>query len=159
MQVASTRPVNIQSLSIPGINPSPLIPLPIVESEDWEEDADRADMIDVSALHDMTGDLERSGHIAFAFRLAGFNVKKVEKAPYHPVWIVLLANQIPHFYNGSGCIDHVRQILRTAGVTIRKKDIMIERTRTRILISFVLAPPATTRTKKSRLRRLLAELP
>jgi len=131
-----------------------------LEAEPWDEQIDRDDFLEVAALDDPTGDNEMSGRLEFAFRLAGYVVRKVEKAPYHPVWIIYLAGRrsnIP-FDDGTFRRD-VQRLLQTADISVRTKDIMVNRKGRTLLVTFVVLPPPRKRRNKAGLRQLLAELP
>ena len=118
------------------------------------------DYKDVYFPDEPTGELSMAARLRFQFEVAGYGVKTVEKPlACHPVWLIKgILQSAPQFSDDARFLEHVRQILRLAGIQLSKANVTAQRTRGRIHVSFVVPLPTSER-KRGELRRLLAELP
>src|SRR5712664_63814 len=133
----------------------------ISPKEDLElEDLDREWAREVYHPEDPTGNLLRTARIERIFTEEGFTVRGIEISPHKPpVWVIRLRTRIESNLDKEQLFHYVRDLLKRIEIPLRKADLLVQRSGTRILVSFVEPPPAPDPKEKAKLQRLLAQLP
>jgi hypothetical protein len=118
---------------------SHLITAQAIEDEEWEQ-MDRDDLKEISLP---PAELGKFLDAQEAFRSAGYKIRAAEIVRTHPFWVFHLTRTTAlRIQDGDEFLRHVRDILRGAGLYFRDDDVMVQRDRNKILISFMWPTPA-----------------
>lgn len=122
----------------------------LVAESDSRLGATEENFKDVYFPADPTGEISVRVQTRWVFESAGYAVLVVEKPSCHAVWVVKLNRKsAPRFADDAQFIQHVRQVLRPAGIRLRKADVMARRTGDRCFVSFLWPVPSSGRRGKT----------
>jgi hypothetical protein len=133
--------------------PSPTAPA--AQPDDWDDSLDAEYARDVYFPHDPCGEISMAVRLKFRFQLAGYRVRLAEKpSPHFNVWqIRAVGVSAPQFPTEAEFHAQVIQILKSADLSLSKKEVTAQREANRIHVSFIFPP---LKKKKARRRGGLA---
>jgi hypothetical protein len=112
------------------------VEITIIRPDEWD-DADQETAREVS-FPDLDGEIEPAARVRFAFETAGHVVRSVENPDVQPrVWIIKLRSQPGHNADQKHLHREIRDLLRGIGWTIPRNDLLMKRTGSTLMVSFV----------------------